>query len=389
MSLRKIIGKIHLWLGLSSGLVVFVVGITGCLYVFKDEIQQWYAFDKTVENTENVVLLPSQIKQIATSYDSNHVVHSINYGHSNEAIEVAFYQEEPEPYYASLFVHPATGKVMHHEVHTTGFFDIVLAGHYNLWLPKWIGKPIVASATLIFVILLISGIVLWWPRNKNARGQRFKINWKLTTSKKRRNYDLHNVLGFYASVLALVLAFTGLVWGFEWFAKASYNAIGGSKSLTYAPPFSGSGKTNENEPVDQIFKRIQPGYQNRVSDVEYHFPETKRESIYVFVRRDDDTYYRSDYRYFDQYTTKEISVNQLWGRYDQASNSDKLFRMNYDIHVGAIGGITGKIIAFFISLICASLPVTGFLIWRWRKKKKVNQGDLRRTATSKFHEQSY
>ena len=42
--------------------------------------------------------------------------------------------------------------------------------------------------------------------------------------------------------------------------------------------------------------------------------------------------------------------------------------MNYDIHVGAIGGLTGKIIAFIVSLICASLPVTGFLVW-WMKRR--------------------
>jgi uncharacterized iron-regulated membrane protein len=45
--------------------------------------------------------------------------------------------------------------------------------------------------------------------------------------------------------------------------------------------------------------------------------------------------------------------------------------MNYDIHVGAIGGFTGKIIAFIISLICTSLPVSGFLVWWWKRKKRL------------------
>jgi len=55
---------------------------------------------------------------------------------------------------------------------------------------------------------------------------------------------------------------------------------------------------------------------------------------------------------------------------DEASGADKLLRMNYDIHTGAILGITGKILAFFASLIAASLPVTGLYIWVGRKKKK-------------------
>jgi uncharacterized iron-regulated membrane protein len=45
--------------------------------------------------------------------------------------------------------------------------------------------------------------------------------------------------------------------------------------------------------------------------------------------------------------------------------------MNYDIHVGAILGLSGKVLAFFASLIAASLPVTGFLLWRGRKKKQL------------------
>ena len=60
----------------------------------------------------------------------------------------------------------------------------------------------------------------------------------------------------------------------------------------------------------------------------------------------------------------------MYGRYANTSVADKMMRMNYDVHTGAILGITGKIMAFFASLIAASLPVTGFLIWRGRRKKK-------------------
>jgi uncharacterized iron-regulated membrane protein len=49
---------------------------------------------------------------------------------------------------------------------------------------------------------------------------------------------------------------------------------------------------------------------------------------------------------------------------------ERLVEMNYDIHVGAIGGLTGKIIAFIASLVCASLPVTGFIIW-WGKRRRA------------------
>ena len=66
---------------------------------------------------------------------------------------------------------------------------------------------------------------------------------------------------------------------------------------------------------------------------------------------------------------QEIEVTHPYGKYKNASVADKIMRMNYDIHVGAIGGIPGKIIAFIASLFAASLPVTGFMIWLGRKKK--------------------
>ncbi len=56
--------------------------------------------------------------------------------------------------------------------------------------------------------------------------------------------------------------------------------------------------------------------------------------------------------------------------------ADKIARMNYDIHVGAVLGLAGKILAFSASLIAASLPVTGFYIWWGKKHKKVKRSNV-------------
>lgn len=63
-------------------------------------------------------------------------------------------------------------------------------------------------------------------------------------------------------------------------------------------------------------------------------------------------------------------MNHLWGRTKNDKIADRLFKMNYDIHTGGIFGLAGKIFAFLISLLIASLPVTGTLIWWGRKKEK-------------------
>ena len=58
----------------------------------------------------------------------------------------------------------------------------------------------------------------------------------------------------------------------------------------------------------------------------------------------------------------------------EAGFADQLAMLNYDMHVGVALGLPGKILAFFVSLICASLPVTGFMVWLNKKKKSKKSG---------------
>jgi uncharacterized iron-regulated membrane protein len=104
--------------------------------------------------------------------------------------------------------------------------------------------------------------------------------------------------------------------------------------------------------------------------IEVHPPDYEHGSIAANANPDASTYWKMDYRYFDQYTLEELPVDHVWNRFHEASFGDKLHRINYDIHVGAIGGLPGKFLAFCLSAIIASLPVTGFLIWWGRKNKK-------------------
>jgi uncharacterized iron-regulated membrane protein len=80
-----------------------------------------------------------------------------------------------------------------------------------------------------------------------------------------------------------------------------------------------------------------------------------------------EVYYDVNTLYFDQYSARPLGTDAFANK----NNGEKLIYMNYDIHVGAIGGLPGKIIAFLVSLVCASLPITGFIIWRGKKKKRA------------------
>jgi len=369
--MKKLIGKLHLYLGLSSGLIVFVISITGCILAFEQEIKSFtqpYMF--TEPSTGAKVLPPSVLQASAEKALPGKKANGILYEVPTKNAQVGFYNADPEYYYV-VYVNPYTAKVVKIWNEDEDFFHFILHGHYYLWLPANIGQPVAASATLIFLVMLISGLVLWWPKNKSAAKQRYSIKWNAAW--RRKNYDLHNVFGFYVMSIGVIFAITGLVWGFQWFSQSLYTATGGTGSDQYYNPLSDTtAVTADFEPitaVDYAWQTLQQEYPQH-QGINISIPHRKSESIYSYVNFRQGTYYKVDYNYFDQHTLKKIKAEGPYtGKYSEANFGKKLRRMNYDIHTGAILGLPGKILAFFASLICATLPVTGFVIWWGRKKK--------------------
>jgi len=103
------------------------------------------------------------------------------------------------------------------------------------------------------------------------------FSWNANTHWKKKIFDLHNIFGFYVCLFALILAFTGLVWGFQWFANGLHKMAGGKKSLEYADP--GSAKTSEQmaiaSPIDSVWVMMQREYPQAKS-IEVHPPENEK-----------------------------------------------------------------------------------------------------------------
>ncbi|MCC9168940.1 PepSY-associated TM helix domain-containing protein [Pontibacter harenae] len=370
MTFKKTIGKLHLWLGFASGLLVLFLSITGCILAFQREIEDVTQPYRFVEQQELPALPPSKLKEIADAQLPGKHAHSVGYTKGMAAQVMYFSLAEPA-YYFNVYLNPYTGEVLKVKDMDKDFFRFMIMGHYYLWLPPDIGQPVLASATLIFVVLMITGLVLWWPKNKAARKQRFSIKWGAKW--RRVNYDAHNVLGFYMTWVAIFIAISGLVMGFQWFSKSVYWVASGGEQLVefYEPLSDTTGlATDASVPaIDRIWQLKYPALRHTDAKLEVHVPNGKSGTIETAINPDPDTYWKTDYQYYDQYTLKEIPVTHVYGRFGDTSVADKIMRMNYDIHVGAIGGIAGKIIAFLASLLAGSMPVTGFMIWWGRKKK--------------------
>lgn len=366
MTFKKITGKIHLWLGLSSGLVVLLLGITGCILAFELEIRSFTEPFRNVKTENRPVLPPASLKAIAEKHLASKIALGIEYPGEGKAAVAAYYDES---HYELVFMNPYSGELLKHKNMNTDFFRIILDGHFYLWLPHNIGQPVAASATLVFLLMMITGLVLWWPKNKAARKQRFSIRWNVRW--RRKNYDLHNVLGFYMTWVAIFLAITGLVFGFQWFAKSVYFiSSGGEKMVEHQHPVSDTTRQKQvTDMADRLWQQHAAAVKKDES-IGVYFAALASDPVEIVVNHRPGTYYNSDFFHYDQYSGKKLKAEGSWdGKFSEAKLADKIARMNYDIHVGAVLGLPGKLLAFFASLIAASLPVTGFLIWRGRRKK--------------------
>src|SRR6188474_1915703 len=139
MTIKKTIGKIHLWLGLGSGLLVVFLGITGCILAFQKEIELITNPYQFVEARSQAFLPPSELKTIAVNKLPGKTLHSLTYGKKDKAAVLAFYQLDPAYYYL-MYVNPYSGEILKLKNMDDDFFRIVINGHFYLWLPPTIGQ---------------------------------------------------------------------------------------------------------------------------------------------------------------------------------------------------------------------------------------------------------
>jgi len=383
---KKWTGKLHLWFGLSIGLIIFIVSVTGALYVFKDEIENFTRKDVIYHNEQNIAqkqILPIRVleKAVDNQVKEKFKIHWVNVP-IDKKMSYQFYWYEHNtnawnyfdefPIYKVAYVNPYDGKVLRVYDEKNGFFQIVKMIHWSFLLRQDWGKYVVGIPVIIFIIMLISGIILWWPKNKAARKQRFSFRWENIKSWKRKNYDLHNILGFYASIFALIFSITGLFYAFFVIQTMMYVVFSGGN--TVYPDFShittkAPLETRKDTTLDKVINTVRTNYPNSYAfsvDLGHpHMDDHEHPNFSVFVKHLSYSYHKNSSLIFDENSGELLHTHN----HEDKDLGEKAIAANYDVHVGSILGLPTKIIAFIVSIICASLPVTGFLVWYGRRKK--------------------
>lgn len=356
---KKISGKLHVWLGLSSGIVVFIVSITGCLFVFENEIrnitQKEQRFVTPAPNTP-FISIEQVTNTIAAAYPGTPVKQIKTFNQPNRAWQVLLQKKE-----TIVALNPYTGAIIK-EYSKNDWLHAVEKIHTSLLLGEP-GKWVIRVNVLIFLVLLVTGIVLWWPGNKARRKQSFKVKWD--ASGKRVNYDFHNVFGFYSSVILLLIVLTGIYMSFEWMKRVTYFVT----ASEYKKP-----KPIKMEGREIKVALLAPAAVYRYATMQYpgaaethlNFPQKANEPLKIKMHYPSSSYKKVNELHFNPYSGN-IVYTSLYKNYNAG---DKVKHSNRDLHTGAFFGLFGKILAFLASLVAASMPVTGFTIWYARNKKK-------------------
>lgn len=377
-----ITGLLHLWLGLLSSIVVFTVCLTGSIYVFKNQINDFYNRDKVfVDAPKNTT--PS-VASIEDFFDKENctITAIVIPENTNRSYSISF-TENGSSFVKTQYFNPYTLELLGYGSTTLDrFFQVVLDIHKTLLIPT-IGKQVVGISSLIFCFLLLSGIVLWFPRKLRDVKNGLTIKWKAKFY--RINYDFHKTLGFYSFLGLLFIALTGVYITYPWMKNAFIVSLGGNPVLTANASEETSSEISaefsemlkqmlDQESDKKNLQNVQPISLDSIfklanATLPYNattsiIAPTQKEATFKVTKINTQNWLGAmlpDELSFDKKgnlkVTKKFADKPLHKQFIEISKP---------LHTGEILGLKSVLLYFIVVLIGTSLPVTGFIIW-WKK----------------------
>ncbi|GGH59037.1 hypothetical protein GCM10011379_05380 [Filimonas zeae] len=372
-------GKWHVYLGIIAGFIIAVVGVTGSILVFRDEIDQALnpsLFKVMAEQRRMPIeeVMPLVKKQYP-AYDFNYVTMP----GKSPAEPYIFYNFKKEE---QFFMNPYTGKVTGKRLYESSFIHVVTDIHTSLLVPV-AGRYIVGISALILLILTITGLRLWIPKKWKQLKQVLTVNFK--ASFKRQNYDWHNVLGFYSAPVVTLIALTGFCMTFSiviipmLFSLSGLPPQGAAKLLGAKSQYHAGAVVIPLQQLHTINQRELPG--SEIAGIA--FPADSTGNFRLDIRdKGVPAEGKREMLILDQYSGKVL----LNSRRDFPPVAAAYLSWLNPIHYGSFGGLPTRILALAGGLIPLALFITGFIIWypRWKKQKSRKENI---TVTAEGEEQ--
>ena len=387
----KFFRKIHLWLSVPFGIIITLVCFSGAMLIFEPEITRAVKNDVyyVTEVKDSALPMGELMETVkATLPDSVSITGVTVFSDNSRTYQVNL----SKPRRASLFIDQYSGQITG-KYERIGFFSTMFKLHR--WLldsanPHGdgvkIGKTLVGISTLIFVIALITGVIIWWPRARKSLRRSLSISF--SNGWKGFWKGLHVAGGMYALIFVLAMALTGLTWSFDWYRSAFYAVCGVEhtpRNFPQATTKTDADKGGRHEGRGGEGRRgggrhggdRQGGYghgegrrhsefgrwQQVYDEIKAQNPDAPQitiapESATVTLGNSGNS--RASDRYEFNRRSGEITPST---KYADSVEADKLRGWIYSIHTGSLGGVFTRILWLLGALLGASLPLTGYYIW--------------------------
>ncbi|MGD9545464.1 MAG: PepSY-associated TM helix domain-containing protein [Methylocystis sp.] len=373
---RKVLLQIHRTIGLFAGAIFVLVGLSGSVLAFRDNIDEWLnASIMRVETPTPATrrpldeILASAVASMPAESKAERVTMP---RHAGAAVAIVFMVEtddfDVDAY--EMFVDPYTAKVTGQRLLLHGdstlsqpLIPLVMAFHWTLLLGVNNAYLLGSVGILVFVSILL-GFYLWWPRNGDWR-LGLKIKWG--ASPERVVYDVHRSVGAYFIVFLLVTLFTGVAMIFK---PATRSAASVFSEVRADPDFGKSTPAAGRTPIGldaaaAVADRIFPD-----GALHWILLPSAPNGVYVVGKQSSDEPNRTK-------TFRNVGVDQYSGRvaYVQDRSAftagETFIEWLFPLHSGEAFGAVGRSIVLLVGLTPLALFVTGFL--RWRQKRRARK----------------
>lgn len=365
---KKIWFKIHLYLGLTAGIILMLVGVTGAILSFEKEIL-WLVNKNSFVVKQGALKLSE--KELLYRFKKNNPTLeirsiTINSNSNNSTIinVASNLKGKAGRKGINYYINPYTVEILP-SLKGESFFKFIENIHRRLVLGE-VGKQLVGASVISLLLLLFSGVYIYWPRIKRAFFKSLTFNFK----HKGRAFlsTMHSAIGMWIIPFYLLASLTGLYWSYDWYKKGLYSIMGVEKQKRN---FKTSFKSNNSISLDEVQKALTmfrekiPSYETVNLNIE------AKNGIYT-LNYTDDTYISRTLKnkiLLDIKNEKVVSHEKFK---DKALN-EKIMGSILSLHTGEYFGLFGQIFMFISSLLMALFTITGFLMYFKRVKKKKKE----------------
>ena len=356
--MRKTLLYIHLWTGLTAAIFLLLLGTTGALMAFEDELDRALNAKLSYVQPEGKPLTLSAVTQkLLDRYPGARIEGFQLPQRPDLSLFVGLTDATGKE--TLLFLNPYTAEVLGTAADGNHFMSRVHQFHTHL-LAGQVGKQIMGWSGVLLLVLSITGIILWWP------AKLFRIRW--SGSGKRFNFELHQTVGILSSIFLFIFAWTAVCVHWERevgnVAQKLSTAPAAARPAQPQIPKPGAQQLSADQLLDIAHNALPEA---KIMDLELPRNAKQPAALALKFPEDHTPLGRTRMR-IDAYTGKVLQIQSS----RDLPPAMKYARMwNRELHTGDILNLPTRILASFFSLMLPVLALTGPLIW-WNRRKAAS-----------------